>query len=159
MAKPTTKIVRPVLTEAEKQAQALEQVKQDAAQHAEGIREALKLLQELHDSGILEALKSLLEAKEKVAKIAVGQLLRPPVTNSINNAMAVAEALSEIEPDMTKKLVGSLVQGLQQAKEGLEQDSKVGLFDLVRALQDPDINRAIGFGLNLLKGMGQGLKE
>ena len=28
----------------------------------------------------------------------------------------------------------------------------------MKVLKDPDINRAIGFGLHFLKGMGKGLK-
>ncbi|USG63375.1 DUF1641 domain-containing protein [Brevibacillus ruminantium] len=159
MAKPTTKIAQPVLTEEEKRTKALDEVLGDTAASADGIRETLRLLQELHESGILSAVLSLVQAKEEVAKIAVGQLLRPSLTNSINNAMAAAEGLSEIEPEMTKKLVGSLAEGLKQAEEGLRQDQKIGVFDLFKALQDPDINRAIGFSLNLLKGMGQGLKK
>ncbi|MFC4769765.1 DUF1641 domain-containing protein [Effusibacillus consociatus] len=159
MAKPITKIAPVVLTEKEKEEQSLEKVVQDVARNAEGIQETLKLLQELHDSGILEALNAAIESKEQIAKIAVGQLLRPPVTNMINNAMATAGALAELDPEMTKKLVSSLTKGLQKAEEGLENNSRVGVFDLVKALKDPDINRAIGFGLNLLKGIGEGLKQ
>ena len=29
----------------------------------------------------------------------------------------------------------------------------------MKVLKDPDINRAIGFGLHFLKGMGKGLQE
>jgi uncharacterized protein YjgD (DUF1641 family) len=157
MAKPITKIVQPVLTEKEKRELTLEQVVQDVVSNAEGIREMIKFLQELHESGILEALTALVEAREKVAKIAVGQLLRPPVTNAINNAMAAAGSITELDPEITKKLMGSIVKGLQKAEAGL--GSKVGIFDLIKALRDPDINRAIGFGLALLKGIGEGLKE
>lgn len=159
MAKPIVNIVKPVLTEEEKNAKKLEQIKTEAAVNADGILDTIKLLQELHDSGILEAVKALLEAKEKVAKIAVGQLLRPPVTNAINNAMAVAEAAGEMNPEMTKKLVASLGNGLKKAEEGLQKGEKVGLLDLYKALNDPDVNRAIGFGINLLKGLGEGLKK
>lgn len=159
MAKPIVNIVKPVLTEEEKNEKKLEQIKTEAAVNADGILDTIKLLQELHDSGILEAAKALLEAKEKVAKIAVGQLLRPPVTNAINNAMAVAEAASDLNPEMTKKLMSSLSNGLQKAEEGLQKGEKVGLLDLYKALNDPDVNRAIGFGINLLKGLGEGLKK
>ena len=159
MAKPIVNIVKPVQSEEEKNAQKLEQIKKEAAVNAQGILDTIKLLQELHDSGILDAVSALLEAKEKVAKIAVGQLLRPPVTNAINNAMALAEAASDVDPEMTKKLVASLGNGLKKAEEALQKEEKVGLLDLYKALNDPDINRAIGFGINLLKGLGEGLKK
>lgn len=36
---------------------------------------------------------------------------------------------------------------------------KIGMLDLVKVLNDPDINRAIGFGIHFMKGLGKGLKE
>ncbi|WP_223067973.1 DUF1641 domain-containing protein [Paenibacillus caui] len=159
MAKPITHISNPEPTEQEQQDQALEHVIHDLAQNAEGIREAIKLLQQLQESGILGALNAVVEAKDKVAKIAVGQLVRPPVTNAINNAMAAAGALTELDPEMTKKLLGGVANGLQKAEQGLQNDERTGMFQLLKALRDPDINRAIGFGLNLLKGIGEGLKK
>ncbi len=159
MAKPITKIAEPVLTEKEKQDQTIEDVMKNLAQNADGIKETIKLLQELHDSGILGVVNGLVEAKEKVAKIAVGQMLRPPVTNMVNNAMAAAGALTELNPEMTKKMIGGVTKGLEKAEEGLRLNKKVGLLDLIKVMKDPDVNRAMGFGINLLKGLGEGLKD
>ncbi|MFP3380752.1 DUF1641 domain-containing protein, partial [Bacillus sp. SIMBA_069] len=73
--------------------------------------------------------------------------------------MAAAGGLAELEPEMTQKLMKGVSKGLQKADEGLHSGQKVGIMDLMKALSDPDINRAIGFGINLLKGVGEGLKE
>ncbi|KSU83516.1 DUF1641 domain-containing protein [Fictibacillus enclensis] len=159
MAQPITKIVHPARTEKELQEQSLEAILTDLAKSGDGIREMIKLFNELHESGILGSVNGLVEAKEKVAGIAVEQLLRPQITNAINNMMAAAGALSDTNPDMTKKLMGALGNGLEKAEKGLEANEKVGVFDLMKALKDPDINRAIGFGLNLLKGVGEGLNK
>lgn len=159
MARPITKVVEPVLTEKERQDQTVDQVLQSLAQNPEGIQATIKLLQELHESGILGALNAAVEAKEDIAKIVVGQMVRPPVTNMINNAMAAAGGLSDLNPEMTKKLMGGVAQGLQRADEALRSGKKVGIVDLMKALRDPDINRAMGFGINLLKGVGEGLKD
>ncbi|MDR7316461.1 DUF1641 domain-containing protein [Brevibacillus nitrificans] len=159
MARPITKVAEPTLSEKEKQDQKVERVLQSLAQNPEGIQATIKLLQELHDSGILGAVNAAVEAKEDIAKIVVGQMVRPPVTNMINNAMAAAGGLAELNPEMTKKLMGGVTKGLQQADEALRSGKKVGIFDLMKALRDPDINRAIGFGINLLKGVGKGLKD
>ena len=159
MASPITRIVQPTLSESEKQNQTVEAILQLLAKNPEGIQETIKLLQELHDSGILGALTAAVEAKEELAKIVVGQMVRPPVTNMINNAMAAAGGLAELEPEMTQKLMKGVSKGLQKADEGLRSGQKVGIMDLMKALSDPDINRAIGFGINLLKGVGEGLKE
>lgn len=154
MAKPITAFAKKEIEE-----NTIEQLAEHAAQNLDGLKQTIKLLQELHESGILEAVVSLVQAKEKVAKIAVGQMVRPPVTNMINNAMAAAGALTELDPAFTKKLVDGLSNGMKKAEDGLKNGDKAGVFDLVKALKDPDINRTILFGLNLLKGIGEGLKE
>ncbi|KQL49768.1 hypothetical protein AN963_08655 [Brevibacillus choshinensis] len=159
MARPITKVVEPILTEKERQDQTVEIVLQALANNPEGIQATIKLLQELHESGILGALNAAACAKEDIAKIVVGQMVRPPVTNMINNAMAAAGGLTELNPEMTKKLMGGVTKGLQRADEALRSGKKVGIFDLMKALRDPDINRAMGFGINLLKGVGEGLKD
>ncbi|MDR4947163.1 DUF1641 domain-containing protein [Neobacillus cucumis] len=159
MAKPIKVIQKTELTEEQKKKQSLENLLSGVAENKESLLETLMLLQELHESGITEALGSLLKTKEKAAKIAVGQLTRKPVTNMINNAMAAGGILTELDPETTSKLAKSLTSGLQRAEQGLKEDYKIGLFDLMKAIKDPDINRALGFGFNLLKGMGEGLKE
>ncbi|MBM7583970.1 uncharacterized protein YjgD (DUF1641 family) [Bacillus pakistanensis] len=159
MAKPITKIKEPILSEEEKQADRLESVVQNLADNADGITETIKLLQELHESGVLEALNSLIEAKEEVAKIAVGQLLRQPVTNAINNGMAAAGALTELDPEMTKKIINGMTRGIQKAEKELRSKQKMGVFELVKLMRDKDVNRALTFTLYLLQGIGAGLNE
>jgi uncharacterized protein YjgD (DUF1641 family) len=159
MAKPIKLIKKVVPTEAEKKSQSLEGLLSEVAQNKDSLLETLQLLQELHNSGILEAAGSLIKAKEEVAKIAVSQMTREPVTNMINNLMAAGGALTALDPEMTKKLIGSVAKGMEKAEKGLQSNSKVGVLDLLKVLNDPDINRAIGFGLNLLKGIGEGLKD
>ncbi|MBG9798511.1 DUF1641 domain-containing protein [Brevibacillus laterosporus] len=159
MAKPITKIAEPTVIKEEHQELHLTQLKEEIAMHAESIRQSVKLLDELHQAGVLETMQSMVLSKEKMAGIAVKQLVKPNVTKSINNVMALTEALAQIEPEMTKKLVSSLTHGLQKAEEASAKESKIGMFDLFRALQDPDINRAISFGLHMLKGIGENLGE
>ncbi len=154
-------MAKPITTVAKKEIETspTEQLTEHAVKNSDGLKQAIDLLQELHEGGILEAAVSLVQAKEKVAKIAVGQLNRQPVTNIINNAMAATGALTEVDPALTKKLIASLSNGIIRAEEGLEKGEKAGVMDLLKALKDPDINRTISFGLNFLKGIGEGLKE
>jgi uncharacterized protein YjgD (DUF1641 family) len=159
MGKPITTIEKEELTQEQLKAEKLDRLVDDISIHSDGLKQTIELLQELHESGIMEIVVSLLRAKEKVAKIAIDQMVRPPVTNTINNAMAAAGALSEMEPDTTKKLVKSLSMGIVRAEEGIKNGEKVGILDLLKVLKDPDINRSLSFGLNLLKGMGEGLKD
>ena len=159
MAKPIHIIKRTELTEEQKKEQSLESLLTEVAQTKDSLVETLDLLQELHNSGILDGINSLVKTKEKVAKIAVGQMTREPVTNMINNAMAAGGVLTQMDPEMTKKLMGSVAKGLERAEQGLQSNSTTGILDMMKALKDPDMNRAITFGLNLLKGIGEELKD
>ncbi|MFC3884883.1 DUF1641 domain-containing protein [Bacillus songklensis] len=159
MAKPITMIQKNALTEEEMKQQKLEELKALLADNDQALNQTLEIVRELHNSGILEAANSMLQAKDKIAKIALGQVSRKPITNLINNAMGAAGALTNIDPEMTTKLVNSVVTGMNEANQHVQSKKQVGLFDLMKAMKDPDINRAIGFGMHFLKGMGKGLKD
>lgn len=159
MAKPIQTVRTIELTPEQKQRQELEQLLVEMTKHQDGLAGTLKLLQELHTIGVLDAANAALLAKEKIANILLGQVLRPNVTHLVNHVMGAAGALGEIDPNATKKLLGGVGKGLARAAEGLEKEETTGVFDLMKALKDPDINRAITFGLNVMKGLGEGLKE
>ncbi|MGF2711033.1 MULTISPECIES: DUF1641 domain-containing protein [Bacillus cereus group] len=159
MAAPIQAIQKQELTEEELKQQKLEDLKELLANNEDALNQMFNIVGELNDIGMLEAANSMLKAKEPIAKIVLGQVTREPVTNLINNMMGVAGALTELNPELTKKLVGSLLTGMDEGNQHLQSNKKVGILDLMKVLKDPDINRAIGFGLHFLKGMGKGLKE
>ncbi|EJR03846.1 DUF1641 domain-containing protein [Bacillus cereus] len=159
MAAPIQAIQKQELTEEELKQQKLEDLKELLANNEDALNQMFNIVGELNDIGMLEAANSMLKAKEPIVKIVLGQVTREPVTNLINNMMGVAGALTELNPELTKKLVGSLLTGMDEGNQHLQSNKKVGILDLMKVLKDPDINRAIGFGLHFLKGMGKGLKE
>ena len=159
MAAPIQAIQKQELTEEERKQQKLEDLKKLLANNEEALNQMFNIVGELNDIGMLEAANSMLKAKEPIAKIVLGQVTREPVTNLINNMMGAAGALTELDPELTKKLIGSVLIGMDEGNQHLQSNKKVGILDLMKVLKDPDINRAIGFGLHFLKGMGKGLKE
>jgi uncharacterized protein YjgD (DUF1641 family) len=159
MANPISAIEKQQQTPEQQKEQELNELLSVLLENSSGLQQTVKLLQELHESGILPALQALVEAKEQVATIAVQQMLRPPVVNMLNNAMAAAGALTSLNPETTTKLMGSLSEGLKKAEQGLANNEMTGVWDLLKVMKDPDINRAMTFGLNLLKGLGQGLQK
>ncbi|MGE6596785.1 DUF1641 domain-containing protein [Bacillus proteolyticus] len=159
MAAPIQAIQKQELTEEELKQQKLEDLKELLANNEEALNQMFNIVGELNDIGMLEAANSMLKAKEPIAKIVLGQVTREPVTNLINNMMGAAGALTELDPELTKKLIGSVLTGMDEGNQHLQNNKKVGILDLMKVLRDPDINRAIGFGLHFLKGMGKGLKE
>ncbi|MGF9965456.1 DUF1641 domain-containing protein [Bacillus rhizoplanae] len=159
MAAPIKAIQKQELTEEEQKQQKLEDLKALLANNEEALNQMFNIVGELNDIGMLEAANSMLKAKEQIAKIVLGQVTREPVTNLINNMMGAAGALTELDPELTKKLVSSVLTGMDEGNQHLQSNKKVGILDLMKVLKDPDINRAIGFGLHFLKGMGKGLKD
>ncbi len=159
MAKPITAVKKHVPTEEEIKQQKLDELVALLAENGEAVTKTLDIIGELHHIGALEAANAMLQAKDKLAKIAIGQISREPVTNIINNLMGAAGTLSKVDAEASKKLLGSVVSGLQEGQAYIQNEKKVGLLDLLKVLNDPDINRAIGFGIHFLKGMGKELKE
>ncbi|MGE7938370.1 DUF1641 domain-containing protein [Bacillus paramycoides] len=159
MAVPIQAIEKQELTEEEIKQQKLEDLKELLANNEDALNQMFNIVGELNDIGMLEAANSMLKAKEPIAKIVLGQVTREPFTNLINNMMGAAGALTELDPELTKKLVGSVLIGMDEGNQHLQNNKKIGILDLMKVLKDPDINRAIGFGLHFLKGMGKGLKD
>ncbi|MEW4370788.1 DUF1641 domain-containing protein [Paenibacillus kandeliae] len=157
MAAPITTIRKKVLTEQEQQQQTIDQLQKQLAESNAALERSLSILRELESSGILGAAESMLKAKAEIAEIILGQVSRKEMTNLINNGMAAAGALTAVDPAQTSQLMGSVQQGLQEAAR--PQTEKIGLMTMLRALKDPDIQRALGFGLRFMKGLGKGLKK
>lgn len=158
MAAPITEIYREIDEEKIKQ-QKIDELKTLVSENEDTINNLFKILGELNDSGILQATNSMLKGKEEIAKIALGQVSREPVTNLINTLMGATAALMEADAEQTTKLIKSAMSGIDEGKSFLESEHKIGVMNLVKVLNDPDINRAIGFGIHFLRGMGKGLKE
>jgi uncharacterized protein YjgD (DUF1641 family) len=155
MAKPIRIVRKLEPSPEERQQQAMQELAQSLTDNQEALQQSLKLVRELHESGALELVTALLQSREQVAKIAVDQLVKPSVTQTINNAMALAGAVGQLNPDVTKKVVGGVVNGMERASEVLERNEKVGLFDLLKALRDPAVNKALALGLGFLRGFGE----
>ncbi|AMA74361.1 MULTISPECIES: DUF1641 domain-containing protein [Aneurinibacillus] len=157
MAKPTTTIKKHEPTEAELQAQALEELTGLIAKNGEALQELLKVIRLLYESGALEIIGGLIQAREKVVEIGISQLSKPTMTRGINSVMSVVGMLGEMEPETIKKVVEGIVNGMRCSVEKARADEKMSLFDLIKAYKDPDVNRAITIMLSFLKGMGQKL--
>lgn len=158
MAAPITEIHNPI-TEEDIKLQKLEELKMLVTDNEEVLNNLFNILGELNDSGVLDAATSMLKGKEQIAKVALGQATREPVTNLINTLMGATGALMKADAEQMTKLLNSALAGIDEGSKFIETDKKIGVMNLVKVLNDPDINRAVGFGVHFLKGMGKELKE
>lgn len=159
MAKLIQKIEPIAHTAADAQKQEMEILLESISQNKDSLMMTIQVVQELYESGILEAMNSMIQSKEKIAKILVGQTVRPEVIAMINNVMNSMGVLTKIESDVTAKLMDSLVGGLNLANASLQEEKSIGLFDIARAIKDPAMNRSIRFLLAFLKGFGTQLRD
>jgi uncharacterized protein YjgD (DUF1641 family) len=159
LASPISAIQKHELIDEQRKQQKLEYLTTLLADHEEALNKLMGIVGELNDVGVFEAANAMLQAKEKIAKIALGQINREPITNMINNLMNAAGVLTSLDPELAKKLAGSVAAGMDEGNKHLQSHTKIGMFDLIKALKDPDINRAVGFGVHFMKGLGKGLKE
>lgn len=157
MASPITHIKKKEWTSEEIRQQKLFELETLIVEQNESLNKLLAITGDLNDAGVLDAVLAMVKAKEGIAEVVMEQATREPVTNLINNVMSAAGALTAIDPESTGQLASSVVRGLKEAEEQNQNGKKIGVFQLLKALRDPDINRTIKFGLNFLRGMGKGL--
>jgi uncharacterized protein YjgD (DUF1641 family) len=160
VAKPITTIQKQTVTEEEKREKTIEELKASLTEKEKAVHELLSIVKELHESGLLEAANAMLKAREDIAKIVIGQANRKPVTTMINHVIGIAQLLANLDPQLTSKLLESTASGVAEAyKQTKENGKKIGIFDLLKAVNDPDINRAIRFILSSLKEIGKRLHD
>jgi uncharacterized protein YjgD (DUF1641 family) len=158
MAIPITSINKKKLSPEEIKQKKLEELQSLIAEQDQALNKILEITGELDGAGIFDALKAMVKAKDDIAKIAVDQASRDPVTNIINHVINASGVIASIDPDVTAKLGASVKSGLNEAELYRGNGQKVSIFQLMTALNDPDMNRAVKFGLNFLKGMGKELE-
>ncbi|EUJ24072.1 hypothetical protein PGRAN_05076 [Listeria grandensis FSL F6-0971] len=158
MAEPISKIRRVEKTDDQIKQDKMTAIKDQIATDDVAFMEVLELVKALHDSGALDMLNSALKAKEDIATTFLNEARKEPATNAINNLMMTSKLLTETKPEQTEKMLEGLANAQAKANESLKEDTTLGLFGLAKAMKDPDVNRALRYGLAFLKGVGQELK-
>ncbi|MCY0869339.1 MAG: DUF1641 domain-containing protein [Firmicutes bacterium] len=128
------------------------------ADHGDAVKDLLALVQQLHAAGFLEAARAMVEARTQIAQTAIEQASRPEVIQLLQNLLAVGGAFTSVDPEAMSDVARSLAAGMEAARND-RRDKAVTVFELARALSDPDINRGIRFALTFLQGLGKGLRN
>jgi uncharacterized protein YjgD (DUF1641 family) len=159
LAEPITTIKRKVLTPEEQQQQKLNELQTLISEQQQTINKMIKITAELDNAGVLDALTAMVKARDELAGIAVTQASREPITNLINNLLNLSGLLTALNPEVTENLKGSISRGIEEAELYKGNGDNVSILQLMTALNDPDINRAVKYGINFLKGVGKGLDK
>ncbi len=123
---------------------------------AESVQNALKTLVELEESGTLDDLAEVANtvslASEAVDDDMVKSLMRSTVRAGelFDTAAGEPEALRNLEV-----LTGALTES---APDPAEAPDRVGMVGALRKMRDPDVQRGLGFTLQLLGQIGEQLE-
>ena len=159
MAKPTNMIVRPVKTQEEKRSVELETVREGASDHSDALLEAVALLQSLHERGVLEALTALFQQGNEVLGVAMETLAQPAYGQGARNALTIAQSFAAVDEETMATSQRMVRGGLRGFAKAQPPAKPLGVFDLLRALKDPDVSAGVAATLALLKGIGAAQRQ
>lgn len=135
----------------------VEQKLKDLLQELEAQRRKLDPLLEaaeaLEESGLLD-LADVLTAREEGEQLYEAFVEDPATLRAVQNLSLVAGAFSEIDPDQVATALERVREGHAVETEALADPPRIGLWGALRRLQDPDVQRGLGFLLTLLKMVG-----
>ena len=155
MAKPISTIERLVVSDETKRAQDLKDIEASLAEHKEAVLETINLLGNLHDRGILSLLNGLFSQGDEVFRIMVQELNKPNNSRVLQNSLGLAGILGSIDIDRLKMLTEKANNGLKEATETDAVEEQGNVFELLKVLKDPEVNRSMRLMVRFLKGMGK----
>jgi len=154
MAKAITQIVKEVPKPEVLQAQAEQEILQSLAKHKDSVLQLLELVHDLKEAGLLEMAHAFVSNRHQIGVIGINQLNKSGAQNMIKNGMGTLQFLARLQPDQLNLLFGALSSGIGYAAEKTETNERQGLWGLLKTMRRADIQRALHFMINLLRGMG-----
>ncbi|AZI41713.1 DUF1641 domain-containing protein [Deinococcus psychrotolerans] len=126
---------------------------------AEARTESLKLLRELHEAGVLDVLSKLVRGGEGLTSAIFHTLSDEGSLKAIRNVTELGKTLGSLDPQAVGQLGAVLNAGVNEGARSVAQGKGVGLTDLLKLLNDKDVQLALGAVFGLLKGAGRALRE
>ncbi len=122
---------------------------------------ALERLMDLAAKWQEEGIIDFLEGMTDIAMDSLSYMTDPKFLKMLTNLMYFAGLLSKVDPTMIYVMVGNFGKELekQMTMETFRNPPKVGLFGLLGKMNDPDIQRALGFLFLMLKAFGKSIEE
>lgn len=158
MAEPISTIRDTKKTPEEIEQERLAKIKANIVEEDSGFIEMVETVKLLQESGALEALNSAIKARGDITKTFLNEWRKEQVTNAINNMMISSKFLTDTKPEQTEQMLTNLKNAAEKAEESAKKEEIMGMLAMMKALKDPDINRALRYGMTFLKEIGQTLK-
>lgn len=155
MAKATKIIHRHEISDEEKRKKDLKEVEDALVQNKQALLESLSVLSHMQDKGILSLLNGLFGQGDKVLEILVKTADTPETSNTLKNILLMFGVLGTINVKQLEPILLKVNSGVERVAQHNDTEEKTSYFDLLRALKDPEINRALTLLMTFLKGMGE----
>ncbi|MGD6819038.1 DUF1641 domain-containing protein [Metabacillus sp. 113a] len=155
MANAINKIKKLELSEEEKRKKELMEMQEALVDNKSAILESLKLMRHMEDKGILPLLNGLVGQGDKVLNVFVKATDKEENTNALRNLLLMVGMLGTINVKELEPILLKMNRGIERVAEQKDTDKKTGLFELLKSLRDPEVNRAITLMLTFLKGVGE----
>ncbi len=159
MAKPTNVVTRPQETAEEARASALETLLEGASDRSGALLETLALLEALHERGVLDAMVAFFQRGDDVLRLVVDRLDQPAYSDGIRNALTLTQSLAAFDQETLATTQRMVTGGIRAFASAQPPAKPLGVFDLLRALKDPDVSAGLTAALALLKGIGAAQRQ
>ncbi|MCA0969512.1 DUF1641 domain-containing protein [Halobacillus litoralis] len=154
MGKPITDIKRYTVTKEEKMESDLAEVKEAVAENKDAILKGIELLKALDEGGTLDTAQSFTNAKRTALERFVQEISKEQYTPLLENLPGLIFLVGELDVKGLRDLTTRLNQGIKEM-ERVPEDKKANIFEVFKALKDPNVNRSLTLLLGFLKGMGK----
>jgi uncharacterized protein YjgD (DUF1641 family) len=157
MAKSIRAIERKIPTEAEVQAESLQEIVKVLSDNRQAIVSVLDVVNELQQSGAFDMARGILKNRENLESIGLEFIQVARIPGMLKNLILVMQFLGRLDPKKTEKLIGGLSVGLDQAMQTEEKPKN--MWGLVSLMRDPEVMASISTALHFLRGMGSELNK
>ncbi|MFD2924065.1 DUF1641 domain-containing protein [Halobacillus naozhouensis] len=130
------------------------EVKEAVADNKDAILKGIKLLKALEEGGTLDSAYAFTKKKKEALGYVANELNKEQYTPLIENLPELVFLLGELDVKSLRELTDRVNQGIEQMNTE-DPAKKTSVFDLAKALKDPEINRSITMMMQFLKGMGR----
>jgi uncharacterized protein YjgD (DUF1641 family) len=123
-------------------AELVDRLQNAPVEHAEALLEGYEVIQGLHDAGILNLMRGLLLSGDQVMEDLVETANKPGSLRAIRNLIVIANVLESIDPDVLKKVAGSIPQIIDAIYNAHRVDPP-GFLDSIKLAQGANVRRGL----------------
>ncbi|MGG1575589.1 DUF1641 domain-containing protein [Fictibacillus sp. NRS-1165] len=157
MAKAIKQIKKKNHNQEEEQAGAVASIVKEIANNSDAILTMIGIVKNLHEMGALDTISALIEKRNDVGVIAIQQINKPEMHKTIKNGINTFNFLGTIDPEQLRTMLFGITKGLERASESVGKKENQSLWQMGKAMRNPDTRATISMMMDFMQGMGEGM--